>query len=152
MKTNQINKQEMNRDEICELVATQLSDALTADENRRLNEWIGASEANREEYDRLVEVWNSTPDVSELSQYDSKKAFAMFVERIKKADLKAMAEPDVEQPEIKSISIRRYTINFMRYAAVVAVIACACSYLFYNMGQRNMEQAFAMIKVGIFSK
>lgn len=147
MKTNQINKQEMNRDEICELVATQLSDALTADESRRLNEWIGASEANREEYDRLVEVWNSTPDVSELSQYDSKKAFAMFVERIKKADLKAMAEPDVEQPEIKSISIRRYTINFMRYAAVVAVIACACSYLFYNMGQRNMEQAFAMIKV-----
>ncbi len=147
MKTNQINKQEMNRDEICELVATQLSDALTADESRRLNEWIGASEANREEYDRLVEVWNSTPDVSELSQYDSKKAFAMFVERIKKADLKAMAEPDVEQPEIKSIGIRRYTINFMRYAAVVAVIACACSYLFYNMGQRNMEQAFAMIKV-----
>lgn len=148
MKTNQINKQEMNQDEICELVATQLSDALTADESRRLNEWIGASEANREEYDRLVEVWNSTPDVSELSQYDSKKAFVKFMERIQNSDEKNLAEEPVKEiPELRSIGMRRYVINFMRYAAVVAVIACACSYLFYNMGQRNMEQAFAMIKV-----
>lgn len=138
----------MNQDEICELVATQLSDALTADESRRLNEWIGASEANREEYDRLVEVWNSTPDVSELSQYDSKKAFVKFMERIQNSDEKNLAEEPVKEiPELRSIGMRRYVINFMRYAAVVAVIACACSYLFYNMGQRNMEQAFAMIKV-----
>jgi ferric-dicitrate binding protein FerR (iron transport regulator) len=27
------------------------------------------------------------------------------------------------------------------------VLVCACSYLFYNIGQRNMSQAFAMIKV-----
>lgn len=148
MKTNQINKQEMNQDEICELVATQLSDALTADESRRLNEWIGASEANREEYDRLVEVWNSTPDVSELSQYDRKKAFVKFMERIQNPDEENLAEEPVKEiPELRSIGMRRYVINFMRYAAVVAVIACACSYLFYNMGQRNMEQAFAMIKV-----
>ena len=51
MKTNQINKQEMNQDEICELVATQLSDALTADESRRLNEWIGARKL-------LLCLWN----------------------------------------------------------------------------------------------
>ena len=50
MKTNKTNEQLMQQDEIYELVATQLSDTLTADESRRLNEWIEASEANREEY------------------------------------------------------------------------------------------------------
>ena len=144
----------MQQDEIYELVATQLSDALTADESRRLNEWIVASEANRKEYSRLVEVWNSTPDVSQLSQYDRHKAFAMFLERIqvsgvvpaaKAADVVAADDADDVQPE--PTGKRRYVISFMRYAAVVAVLVCACSYLFYNIGQRNMEQAFAMIKV-----
>ena len=144
----------MQQDEIYELVATQLSDALTADESRRLNEWIVASEANRKEYSRLVEVWNSTPDVSQLSQYDRHKAFAMFLERIqasgvvpaaKAADVVAADDADDVQPE--AIGMRRYMLRFMRYAAVVTVLVCACSYLFYNIGQRNMSQAFAMIKV-----
>lgn len=38
MKTNKTNEHPMQQDEIYELVATQLSDALTADESRRLNE------------------------------------------------------------------------------------------------------------------
>lgn len=148
MKTNKTNEQLMQQDEIYELVATQLSDTLTADESRRLNEWIEASEANREEYNRLVKVWQSTPDVSELSQYDSKKAFALFVNRIQTSGEKpTVSEPAVEQPKAKPTGKRRYVICFMRYAAVVAVLVCACSYLFYNIGQRNMEQAFAMIKV-----
>ena len=144
----------MQQDEIYELVATQLSDALTAYESRRLNEWIVASEANRKEYSRLVEVWNSTPDVSQLSQYDRHKAFAMFLERIqasgvvpaaKAAGVVAADDADDVQPE--AIVMRRYMLRFMRYAAVVTVLVCACSYLFYNIGQRNMSQAFAMIKV-----
>lgn len=144
----------MQQDEIYELVATQLIDALTADESRRLNEWIVASEANRKEYSRLVEVWNSTPDVSQLSQYDRHKAFAMFLERIqasgvvpaaKAAGVVAADDADDVQPE--AIVMRRYMLRFMRYAAVVTVLVCACSYLFYNIGQRNMSQAFAMIKV-----
>lgn len=144
----------MQQDEIYELVATQLSDALTADESRRLNEWIVASEANRKEYSRLVEVWNSTPDVIQLSQYDRHKAFAMFLERIqasgvvpaaKAAGVVAADDADDVQPE--AIVMRRYMLRFMRYAAVVTVLVCACSYLFYNIGQRNMSQAFAMIKV-----
>ena len=148
MKTNKTNEQLMQQDEIYELVATQLSDTLTADESRRLNEWIEASEANREEYNRLVKVWQSTPDVSELSQYDSKKAFAQFVNRIQTSGEKpTVVEPAVEQPKAKPTGKHRYVISFMRYAAVVAVLVCACSYLFYNIGQRNMEQAFAMIKV-----
>ena len=148
MKPNKTNEQLMQQDEIYELVATQLSDTLTADESRRLNEWIEASEANREEYNRLVKVWQSTPDVSELSQYDSKKAFALFVNRIQTSGEKpTVSEPAVEQPKAKPTGKRRYVISFMRYAAVVAVLVCACSYLFYNIGQRNMEQAFAMIKV-----
>mgnify|MGYP002765127481 FL=1 len=148
MKTNKTNEQLMQQDEIYELVATQFSDALTADESRRLNEWIEASEANREEYNRLVMVWQSTPDVSELSQYDSKKAFARFVNRIQTSGEKpTVVEPAVEEPKTKPTGKRRYVIGFMRYAAVVAVLVCACSYLFYNIGQRNMEQAFAMIKV-----
>ena len=148
MKTNKTNEQLMQQDEIYELVATQLSDTLTADESRRLNEWIEASEANREEYNRLVKVWQSTPDVSELSQYDSKKAFALFVNRIQTSGEKpTVVEPAVEQPKAKPTGKRRYVISFMRYAAVVAVLVCVCSYLFYNIGQRNMEQAFAMIKV-----
>ena len=148
MKPNKTNEQLMQQDEIYELVATQLSDTLTADESRRLNEWIEASEANREEYNRLVKVWQSTPDVSELSQYDSKKAFAQFVNRIQTSGEKpTVSEPAVEQPKAKPTGKRRYVISFMRYAAVVAVLVCACSYLFYNIGQRNMEQAFAMIKV-----
>ena len=144
MKTNKTNEQLMQQDEIYELVATQLSDTLTSDESRRLNEWIEASEANREEYNRLVKVWQSTPDVSELSQYDSKKAFALFVNRIQTSGEKpTVSEPAVEQPKAKPTGKRRYVISFMRYAAVVAVLVCACSYLFYNIGQRNMEQAFA---------
>lgn len=144
----------MQQDEIYELVATQLSDALTADESRRLNEWVEASEANRKEYSRLVEVWNSTPDVSELSQYDRHKAFAMFLERIQAADVVPtandatdVADDDTDDVQSKTIGMRRYVVRFMRYAAVVTVIVCACSYLFYNIGQRNMSQAFAMIKV-----
>ena len=43
MKTNKTNEQLMQQDEIYELVATQLSDTLTADESRRLNEWIEAA-------------------------------------------------------------------------------------------------------------
>ena len=148
MKTNKTNEQLMQQDEIYELVATQLSDTLTADESRRLNEWIEASEANREEYNRLVKVWQSTPDVSELSQYDSQKAFALFKNRIHASgEQSTVAESVVAQPKAKSIGKHRYVISFMRYAAVVAVLVCACSYLFYNIGQRNMEQAFAMIKV-----
>ena len=110
MKPNKTNEQLMQQDEIYELVATQLSDTLTADESRRLNEWI---EANREEYNRLVKVWQSTPDVSELSQYDSKKAFALFVNRIQTSGEKpTVSEPAVEQPKAKPTGKRRYVISF----------------------------------------
>ena len=63
----------------------------------------------------------------------------MFLERIqvsgvvpaaKAADVVAADDADDVQPE--AIGMRRYMLRFMRYAAVVTVLVCACSYLFYK--------------------
>ena len=54
MNNNVNNKQSMNTDELYLLVATELSDTLTAEETKRLEEWKAAAPANRSLYERSL--------------------------------------------------------------------------------------------------
>lgn len=149
MNININDNQTMNPDEIYLLVATELSDTLTADEKRRLEEWKAADEANRRLYDRLVRVWNATPDMDSLAAYDPEKAFELFLSRVEEASGRDDRPEDNIKPRPFSVarSLRRRVATAMRYAAVVAVVIAACSYLFYKMGQNEVESSFAQIVV-----
>ena len=149
MNININDSQTMNPDEIYLLVATELSDTLTADEKRRLEEWKAADEANRQLYDRLVRVWNATPDMDSLAAYDPEKAFELFLSRVEEASERDNRQDGNRQSRHFSVvwSLRRRVAKVMRYAAVVAVVIAACSYLFYKMGQNEVESSFAQIVV-----
>ena len=149
MNININDNQTMNPDEIYLLVATELGDTLTADEKRRLEEWKAADEANRRLYDRLVRVWNATPDMDSVAAYDPEKAFELFLSRVEEASGRDDRPEDNIQPRPFSVarSLRRRVATAMRYAAVVAVVIAACSYLFYKMGQNEVESSFAQIVV-----
>ena len=79
MNNNVNNKQSMNTDELYLLVATELSDTLTAEETKRLEEWKAAAPANKSLYEKLVRIWEATPDVDSLAVYDREKAFELFL-------------------------------------------------------------------------
>ena len=154
MNININDSQTMNPDEIYFLVATELSDTLTADEKRRLEEWKAADEANRRLHDRLVRVWNATPDMDSLAAYDPEKAFELFLARVEEASKQDNRQDgdsqdcDSQPPHFSVVrSLRRRVAKAMRYAAVVAVVIAACSYLFYKMGQNEVESSFAQIVV-----
>lgn len=75
----------MNTDELYLLVATELSDTLTAEETKRLEEWKAAAPANKSLYEKLVRIWEATPDVDSLAVYDREKAFELFLARVAEA-------------------------------------------------------------------
>ena len=148
----------MNTDELYLLVATELSDTLTAEETKRLEEWKAAAPANKSLYEKLVRIWEATPDVDSLAVYDREKAFELFLARVAEAksendgsEQDADDESDAQKETARPFSIvgtvRRRVVKALRYAAVVAVVVSACSYLFYKMGQDNIEKAFAQIVV-----
>jgi len=158
MNNNVNNKQSMNTDELYLLVATELSDTLTAEETKRLEEWKAAAPANKSLYEKLVRIWEATPDVDSLAVYDREKAFELFLARVAEAKSEndgseqgAGDEADAQKETARPFSIvgavRRRVVKALRYAAVVAVVVSACSYLFYKMGQDNIEKAFAQIVV-----
>ena len=158
MNNNVNNKQSMNTDELYLLVATELSDTLTAEETKRLEEWKAAAPANKSLYEKLVRIWEATPDVDSLAVYDREKAFELFLARVAEAksendgseqdaDDEADAQKETARPFTIVGAVRRRVVKALRYAAVVAVVVSACSYLFYKMGQDNIEKAFAQIVV-----
>ncbi len=150
MKTKNSDTQSMQNDEIYILVASELSGSLSADERQRLEEWEAANPRNAEIHAHLVRIWNATPNVEELAAYDKEKAYKRFIERVAEAsDAEAPASADIgetDRDEARPTTLRR-VMRLMRYAAVLAMIACGCSYLFYHLGQHEMETAFAQIVV-----
>ena len=151
MKTENNKKQSMQENEIYILVASELSDSLSANEQQLLEQWKTADPRNAETYAHLVRIWNSTPDVEQLAIYDKQKAYEKFLERIAEAnDAVASADTtadDAGNDETRTSTTMHRVLRLMRYAAVVAIIACGCSYLFYRLGQREIETAFAQIVV-----
>ncbi len=157
MKTTNSNKQSMHDNEIYILVASELSGSLTADERQRLEQWKAANPHNAETYAHLARIWDATPNVEELAAYDKQKAYEKFLARIAEAEKADKAGIAVEAPlaaraddagtDEPRPSARHRVLRLMRYAAMVAIIACGCSYLFYRLGQREIETAFAQIVV-----
>ncbi len=148
MKTENNTKQSMQNNEIYILVASELSGSLSADERQRLKEWEAADPRNAETHAHLVRIWNATPNVEELAAYDKEKAYERFLERVAEAkETEIATDSDAhESDEVRPTTLRR-VMRLMRYAAVLAMIACGCSYLFYHLGQHEMETAFAQIVV-----
>lgn len=138
MKTENDTRQSMQDNEIYILVTSELSGSLSANERQRLEQWKAADPRNVETYAHLTRIWNATPDVEELAAYDKQKAYEKFLARI--------AEAKEAESETRPSTLRR-VLRLMRYAAVVAIIACGCSYLFYRLGQHEIETAFAQIVV-----
>ncbi len=150
----------MQNDEIFLLIATEQSDTLTADERQRLEQWKAADVRNAETYDHLVRIWHATPDAASLAVYDKQKAYLLFAKRIAEQSLAGVAETGsdllpqattetepTKRPtaEVRRMPIRRRMLRFLRYAAVVVLVVCACSYLFYRLGQHEIENTFAQI-------
>ena len=148
IETKNSDKQSMQNDEIYTLVASELSGSLTADERQRLEEWEASDPRNAETHAHLVRIWNATPNVDELAAYDKEKAYEKFIERVAEAEANAdnHATEASDTDEARPTILRRM-MRLMRYAAVLAMIACGCSYLFYRLGQHEIETAFAQIVV-----
>lgn len=148
MKTENNTKQSMQDNEIYTLVASELSGSLSADERQRLEQWKAADPRNAETYAHLTRIWNATPDMEELAAYDKEKAYEKFLKRV--AETEANVDnhtTEVSDTDETHPTILRRMVRLMRYAAVLAMIACGCSYLFYRLGQHEVETAFAQIVV-----
>ena len=141
----------MQPDEIYLLVATELSDTLTADERRRLEQWKGESQANAEQYARLVRIWNATPDAASLAMYDRDKACERFLARVAEAMGRAGVPDDVAAHAAAEVgarhTLRRRVLRTMRYAAMLVVLVGVCAVAFYRLGQHQLEASFAPIVV-----
>ncbi len=150
----------MQNDEIYLLIATEQSDTLTADERQRLEEWKAADVRNAETYDRLVRIWHATPDAASLAVYDKQKAYRLFTERIAQQGMALTdgTDTDALQPtaaetgnaqtpttESPRLTVRRRMPRLLRYAAAIAIMVCACSYLSYQLGQHKIADTFAQI-------
>lgn len=160
METYNTNGQSMQNDEIFLLIATEQSDTLTADERQRLEQWKAADVRNVETYYHLVRIWHSTPDAASLAVYDKRKAYQLFAKRIAEHSLARAEESNfdllpqatdktehTEKPmaENTRLPMRRRMPHLLRYAAIVTIVVCACSYLFYRLGQHEIENTFAQI-------
>lgn len=134
----------MHSDEIFHLVATELSDTLSADDRRRLDEWVAASADNARLHARLVRIWDATPDARSLAAYDREAAYRLFLSRV--AQAQAGPAPLQASPSHRP-ALRRIVMRVTGYAAMLAVVLGACSWLFFRLGQKELEASFAQIVV-----
>lgn len=114
---------------IDEWISDELSGDISAEDQKKLSEWICSSEENRRYFLRQQEIWFSCMDESEKDLYDKQRAFEAFQSRIRKKQNKVFSLP-----------------RWMRYAAAMAGVVML-SYFSYYQGEMNLKQALTEIRV-----
>jgi len=65
------------------LILKQLHHELTTDEQHQLEQWLGASPANREEYAALARIWEDSSDVLNARSFDTDAAWTRITQNRK---------------------------------------------------------------------
>jgi ferric-dicitrate binding protein FerR (iron transport regulator) len=116
---------------IDEIIIDCLTNEISDDDKARLNDWIAASDDNKDYFYRLEELWTSyIAETEDLSKFDKVKAFEQFKKKI----------------TAKRAALRKRRYKLLKYAAV-ACLFCAASFLAFKGGQNNVKSAFADIVI-----
>lgn len=94
---------------------------------QHLKEWIAASEANKQYFEEIKELWQSFEIASENKLYDPQKAFRLFKERIRAQLI----------PMEKTFSVKR---NRMRRRIAAAAVLIPFFFLSYFTAKYFAEQ------------
>lgn len=113
---------------IDQLIISFLDGQLTPEECQELQQWIAESDEHQQYFDERTEVLFSAVDASTLQQYDSKKAFARFQERVKRAER------------------RNYKLQWFKYAAIFIAVA-GLSFTTYQLGINSIVSQLADIQL-----
>ena len=121
---------------IDDLIIAFLADNLSDQERRRLYEWIHRSADNMKYFQDYQKLWFSSMNENSLKRFDDKKAYESFLKRVENAE-----------SGTKPVSIRHFKhVSVLKYAAAI-LAACMISYVSYNKGERDLQNALAQITV-----
>lgn len=117
-------------DDIEALIVGYLNGTISADERRRLTEWLDRSAHNRAEFDRIRELWLASELAGGKFHFDSQAAFARF--RV------AIAARDTGFSERRR---QRLTLSYP-WAAVLVITALAGGAILYGIIGPRWSDAF----------
>lgn len=123
------------KEHIDELIVSCFSDGLDENARLELRKWITASAENEKYFMQRQEIWFSAIHGKEDEQYDKRKAFEQFRNRIASQGLN-----DKKVRRVPPLSI------FWRYAAVIAVLF-SVSYFSYWRGGAKVKDGFSEMVV-----
>lgn len=115
---------------IDDLIIQLLGNELDEKGKEELCQWVHASEENKKYFMDRQEIWFSSIDAEELSKYDGKKAYQLFLDRVESARGSGHA----------------FLSRWLTYAAVLAAF-CIISYVSYHHGQSTIKSDFADIVI-----
>lgn len=120
---------------IDDLIIQLLGNELDEKDKEELCQWVNAAEENKKHFMNCQEIWFSSLSSEELSKYDGKKAYQLFLDRVKDA---RQGENYEEHHDFLS--------KWLVYAAVLAAF-CIISYVSYHHGQTTIKSNFADIVI-----
>jgi ferric-dicitrate binding protein FerR (iron transport regulator) len=123
---------------INDLIIQLLSGSISNDDRAALEDWVDGSDENLKYFRQQQELWFSATTEQSLQKYDSRKAFAYFLQRIGAAA--KCSEPSDRKSSPWSLP------RWLRYAAVL-VVMCAVGWFAYERGESRMMKHFADIVI-----
>jgi len=123
-----------------ELIAGYLAQQLKKDELTELQQWLKASDENKNYFLQSQEVWFSSISANNAIRFDSQKAFQRFLASTITLNEKAQTEISSKH------QTRFFELNFIRVAAAVAVLVVFIG-IGYLVGNGGTSPQLANVKV-----
>lgn len=102
---------------ILQIITRQLNNEATQDEQAELSKWLGESDANRQEYDAYVKIWDESANIALQHQFDTGAAWEKLQEKL--------------QPAANVVPMRSARIFTLKRFLVAAVILFAVATAVY---------------------
>ena len=125
--------QTLHKDFWLNLIIDKFTGSISDEANLQLQNWLDASEENKQYFDRINQLWNSLDLVHEEKKYDADRAFQLFKDRVR-SDKESIDKNTGKQ---KLIDPRRT----LRYAAIFIpfLFLCYFSYEYFKL-QYGLEE------------
>lgn len=124
-------------DTIWSIIGKKLEGNVTQDEEKALNEWISSSNANKQVYFQIKELWYHKQDQTNNSQAIA--AYDKLINRIK------FAEVIQSQSRVQRISSQ--VNQFVKYAAIIFFFLSFSFLSYYYVTEENSKNEFCIISV-----
>lgn len=118
---------------IDDLILAVLENRADRQQRNELKAWLNGSEENRRYFMECQEIWFAAVRPSDLKQFDDRKAFQEFKQRV--ASLTASRK-----------KTHRFSWHFVKYAAAVLVVGMI-AYFSYKTGETDLKDALGQVEI-----